>query len=584
MNNCYLNWLSDFQASLFLSAGANLADSKQTVDVILPNMSLLGYVVPVESLGLGLLVCLLVYFLLDYNTRLQSHEKYKLTVNMIHAVHTPLLLLQNQLEDIKTDNLSESLSPKIEEALRYTRCVIDCNHNVATLDKENGKIKPKTSTINFELFTYITSIVNQCRPYAKSRRIQLIVSECPDCVSCRINENIMTAALQHLLNKMIQKSAPGCCIFIKIAHTINSWKLYISNHKMLEKEGKRMLPFIPLMLPLYGFSGLRTVRKIIHFHGGKITGFGYGKTVTFRIIIPTDCNCQNQSCPARKNVADGVKGSFGSSSRNADNMSRNAKIKDAPCVLLVMADRRLSNYLKKDLSRYFRIEVLDNPELLIRTTIHLNPDAIIIDDNVNGISGDALCFRIKTDKIVGDMPVVLLIRSFDNESYMSHMGSGADRLELRMESICKFRANICMLIENHMTMRERIKCFLSDTVTSLMPVQEELAKEDLEFMEKVNAILEENLAEKYSIEQLCTDVGKSRTAFYSKMRELTGKSPESYIYSFKMDKARIFLASQQYTNSEIAGMLGYCDAKYFGKKFKEFYNICPSDYIKSIIG
>ena len=54
MNNCYLNLLSDFQASLFLSAGANLADSKQTADVILPNMSLLGYVVPVESLGLGL--------------------------------------------------------------------------------------------------------------------------------------------------------------------------------------------------------------------------------------------------------------------------------------------------------------------------------------------------------------------------------------------------------------------------------------------------------------------------------------------------------------------------------------------------
>ena len=35
---------------------------------------------------------------------------------------------------------------------------------------------------------------------------------------------------------------------------------------------------------------------------------------------------------------------------------------------------------------------------------------------------------------------------------------------------------------------------------------------------------------------------------------------------------------------EIAGMLGYCDAKYFGKKFKDFYHVCPTDYIKSIIG
>ena len=106
-----------------------------------------------------------------------------------------------------------------------------------------------------------------------------------------------------------------------------------------------------------------------------------------------------------------------------------------PCILLVMGDKLFSDYLKKDLSRYFRITVLDNPDLLIKNIIYLNPDAVIIDDNVNGVSGDALCFRIKADKIVGNMPIVLLIRSFDNESYLSHLGSGADRLELRTESI-----------------------------------------------------------------------------------------------------------------------------------------------------
>ena len=73
MNNCYLNLLSDFQASLFLSAGANLADSKQTADVILPNMSLLGYVVPVESLGLGLFV----YWCISCWTIIQGYSHMK---------------------------------------------------------------------------------------------------------------------------------------------------------------------------------------------------------------------------------------------------------------------------------------------------------------------------------------------------------------------------------------------------------------------------------------------------------------------------------------------------------------------------
>ena len=105
-------------------------------------------------------------------------------------------------------------------------------------------------------------------------------------------------------------------------------------------------------------------------------------------------------------------------------------------------DKLFSDYLKKTLSRYFQISVLDNPELLMDTAISQNPDAIIIDDNVNGISGDILSTQIKEDKTIGYIPIILLLRAFDNESYLSHLGSGADRLGLRTESICKLRADI----------------------------------------------------------------------------------------------------------------------------------------------
>lgn len=91
-----------------------------------------------------------------------------------------------------------------------------------------------------------------------------------------------------------------------------------------------------------------------------------------------------------------------------------------------MADGAFRNYLRKALSRYFQISVLKDPDLLKDTVVRQNPDAIIIDDNVNGTNGDALSFRIKTDKMIGYIPVVLLIRAFDNESYLSHLGSGAD--------------------------------------------------------------------------------------------------------------------------------------------------------------
>ena len=587
MNDCYLSLLLNFRALLSIDSGANLVNSKQAIGVILPDLSLLGYAVPVESFGIGLFIVLFAYLAVEYNVQLLSHEKLKIAMNMLHTTHTPLILLRNQLEELKTGNLPESLSQQVEEALGYTECIIYCNRNIVTLNKVNKKILPKTSTVNLELSSYITSIVNQCRPYADSRRIQLTVSECSDCVSCRINENIMTAALQHLISKLILVSDLGCCISINITHTIDSWQLQITNCEIADKRVGKMFPFIPVIFPIYGYSDLWTVRKIIRLHGGKINGYRHGKSFAFQIVIPTDCHCRNQECSVIKHSSTNTKNKAKKSSESDKDDTPNTKTKDTSHILLVMADGAFRNYLKKALSRYFQISVLKDPDLLKDTVVRQNPDAIIIDDNVNGTNGDALSFRIKTDKMIGYIPVVLLIRAFDNESYLSHLGSGADRLELRTESICRLRANIRMLVENRMVLRERVKLFLSDAVFPMVPTKEEMETENTDqiFMDKVNKILEKNLStDKYTIDKLSIDIGMSRTAFYSRIREITGNPPENYIYSFKMDRALKLLASQQYTVSEIAGMLGYCDAKYFGKKFKDFYHVCPTDYIKSIIG
>ena len=587
MNDCYLSLLLNFRALLSIDSGANLVNSKQAIGVILPDLSLLGYAVPVESFGIGLFIVLFAYLAVEYNVQLLSHEKLKIAMNMLHTTYTPLILLRNQLEELKTGNLPESLSQQVEEALRYTEYIIYCNQNIVTLNKVNKKILPKTSTANLELSSYITSIVNQCRPYADSRRIQLTVSECSDCVSCRINENIMTAALQHLISKLILGSDLGCCISINITHTTDSWQLQITNCEIADKRVGKMFPFIPVIFPIYGYSDLWTVRKIIRLHGGKINGYRHGKSFAFQIVIPTDCHCRNQECSAIKHSSTNTKKKTKESSESDKDDTPNTKTKDTSHILLVMADGAFRNYFKKALSRYFQISALEDPDLLKDTVVRQNPDAIIIDDNVNGTNGDALCFRIKTDKMIGYIPVVLLIRAFDNESYLSHLGSGADRLELRTESICRLRANIRMLVENRMVLRERVKLFLSDAVFPMVPTKEEMETENTDqiFMDKVNKILEKNLStDKYTIDKLSIDIGMSRTAFYSRIREITGNPPENYIYSFKMDRALKLLASQQYTVSEIAGMLGYCDAKYFGKKFKDFYHVCPTDYIKSIIG
>lgn len=107
----------------------------------------------------------------------------------------------------------------------------------------------------------------------------------------------------------------------------------------------------------------------------------------------------------------------------------------------------------------------------------------------------------------------------------------------------------------------------------------------LKFINKVRQLLEQNLAEEsYTVDALSEDMGMSRTAFYNKMKKMTGQAPADYMLTFKMERAKRLLASQDYSIGEIATMLGFCDSRYFAKRFKEACGICPSKYIETIIG
>ena len=77
MNDCYLNFLVSFRALFSLDVGANLVNSKQTIGIILPDLSLLGYAVPVESFGIGLFVILFAYLIIEYNVQLLGYLTIK---------------------------------------------------------------------------------------------------------------------------------------------------------------------------------------------------------------------------------------------------------------------------------------------------------------------------------------------------------------------------------------------------------------------------------------------------------------------------------------------------------------------------
>ena len=55
-----------------------------------------------------------------------------------------------------------------------------------------------------------------------------------------------------------------------------------------------------------------------------------------------------------------------------------------------------------------------------------------------------------------NIPVILLISLCDSESYLAHIGCGADKVELRMINVCKLKADIIALINHRAAQKERL--------------------------------------------------------------------------------------------------------------------------------
>ena len=96
-----------------------------------------------------------------------------------------------------------------------------------------------------------------------------------------------------------------------------------------------------------------------------------------------------------------------------------------------------------------------------------------------------------------------------------------------------------MLIDNNLVRQERMRRFIADTVAPTLP--EKIRKDDacLKFINKVRQLLEQNLAEEsYTVDALSEDMGMSRTAFYNKMKKMTGQAPADYMLTFKNGKSK----------------------------------------------
>ena len=94
-------------------------------------------------------------------------------------------------------------------------------------------------------------------------------------------------------------------------------------------------------------------------------------------------------------------------------------------------------------------------------------------------------------------------------------------------------------------------------------------------------ILEDKYGEpKFTVDMFADLMHIGRTAFFRKVKGVTGYTPNEYIRVIRMKKAAEFLDKNEMTVSEIAYRVGIDDPFYFSKMFKKQFGVSPTAYQK----
>ncbi len=101
-------------------------------------------------------------------------------------------------------------------------------------------------------------------------------------------------------------------------------------------------------------------------------------------------------------------------------------------------------------------------------------------------------------------------------------------------------------------------------------------------IEKIKQFCQEKVAKKLSLDEICKNIGYSRSFTCKLFKEVTGESIFTYFNRLKIEEAKKLLANTEFSATQISDMLEFTDAKYFNTLFRKIVGTSPLNYKKTV--
>ena len=333
--------------------------------------------------------------------------------------------------------------------------------------------------------------------------------------------------------------------------------------------------------------GLALSRRFALLHNGTLAvASKLGSGSTFTLKLPKDDSLVDAYLEEGKHASENkkfIEASIQSATENGIETQATQAMRIKPesqraLILLIDDNPDILDFLDTSLSQNYDLIQAENGEEGIAQACKHVPDLIISDVMMPIKNGIDLCNYIKNRKETSHIPIILLSAKSNTEMIATGYTEGADDYILKPFNLQLLKARIENLIDS----RKRLLKAYSENENTLETVdddQKRLLDVEKKFLVEFHQIVEGQMQQGIkTVEVVAQEIGMSRSSLYRKIKAITGKNINEYIRNIKLDKAAQLIEKEQFTISQAAYEVGFGDAKYFRKIFKERFGKTPSAF------
>ena len=547
--------------------------------------------------------------LIDSETENRKNEdRLTLFTNISHEIRTPLTLIKGPLEDLVTDEHLGSdrqadlltINRNVDRLLRLANQLLDFRKY------ESGQVELCAAEGN--IIKFISEVCVLFRTESDRRNIKLNFTSSSDKVLLTYDRDKLEIVLANLMVNALKFTDEGGEVNVKVqavgddtqpaqfksGHLKENYlQISISDtgkgmdSQELKKVFDRFYQVASLkQLDIQGTGiGLALVNAIVLQHKGEIdvtSKRSKGSTFTVKMPFGNDHLSPNELLPNfqdSESIATFENFSGSVSDLEVSDTSNETGTKK-PLVLVVEDNAEIASYIQKCLQSRYRIKQARNGQIGLKKAEELLPDLIISDVMMPQMDGIEMLKKVRENQSISFIPVVLLTARTSTLYEIQGIETGAQDYITKPFNPKVLIAKVNSILD---VRKKYIKHYLKELKNEASDV--ELPNAEFQFLENLRKLVLDNLTnEEFSVTKLTKMVGMSQSAFYKRVKELTGRSAVQFLRDVRLKKASELIRKGDLSISQVAYSVGINDQKYFREKFKDLFGVNPSVYKDEVSG